>query len=318
MSMLSIVANKEIIAEKIKELDNINFRSSEQLCSYIISSCLKAQYKMMRNVLNKNMLKKRHYSKDTTSKELLDSLYQHLYTHKFAALSDEIFEVQDAIDIYTNGTKNTDKSNNALLLISEELIDTFHFILEYTVLLEEQYQLKLCTDNDNLSVDSLEYYFLGENDFSRRVIKMLEEEGSHIFSFLYNNYLNNNETLNLNSPASMMRINREILRRTNFKDWKVYPDDFYGAFKFTELFELNRKMYVSFFQMFQDSRSLEAVKNLIDSVDRDVKLDIESIGDVFKLVYGTYMGKLEENLRRQREDPRYTGQNEGKVVGFEV
>ena len=84
------------------------------------------------------------------------------------------------------------------------------------------------------------------------------------------------------------------------------------------MFELNRQLYASFFQMMQDERWLKAVKKLIQSTDEKIEININSVKDVFKIVYGVYMGKLSENLRRQKEDPRYTGKQEGNIVGISV
>jgi len=321
MSMLSIIANKNILIEKIKELNDINFDSTSQLASYVINECLKAQYKMVRNVLQKNTLRKRHYSSDINTNDLLDSLYQHIYSHKFIALTDEIYEVKDAINIFKASEENTEKYDNSALLVVEELIDTFHFILEYTATLEEHYQITLC-NKENINFDSLEYYFANENDFSDRVFKMLESEGTHIFSYLVDNKLidvkETNKFKTLADPYKMLRINREIIRKTNFKDWKNYKEDFYSVYKFGEMFELNRQLYASFFQMMQDERWLKAVKKLIQSTDEKIEININSVKDVFKIVYGVYMGKLSENLRRQKEDPRYTGKQEGNIVGISV
>ena len=321
MSLLSIVANKNIIVDKIKELESKKFDSVSNLASYVITECLKAQYSMMRNVLNKNMIAKRHFDSTVKGNELLDTLYQHIYSHNFVALTDEIFEVEDAIDTYKASDKNTEKSKNAKLLVVEELIDTFHFILEYTALLEEHYQLILCENKEAITVDSLTYYMCNENPFSQRVNEMLDQEGTHIFSYLINSkYIDLNITdsnISLASPYKMMKVNREFIRKTNFKDWKVYPSDYYGVYKFSELFELNRQLYASFFQMIQDKKWMEAIKELL--VDTNYDININSTVDTFKVVYGIYMAKNAENIRRQKEDPRYTGQTSGgNIVGVEV
>ena len=72
MSLLSIVANKNIIVDKIKELESKKFDSVSNLASYVITECLKAQYSMMRNVLNKNMIAKRHFDHTVKGNELLE------------------------------------------------------------------------------------------------------------------------------------------------------------------------------------------------------------------------------------------------------
>lgn len=40
--------------------------------------------------------------------------------------------------------------------------------------------------------------------------------------------------------------------------------------------------------------------------------------DALYVIYGVYMAKRSENIRRQHNDPRYTGKSEGSIVGIEV
>lgn len=321
MSLLSIVENKKILVEKIKELEELNFESTSQLASHVINECLKTQYKAVRNVFQKDTIKKRHFSESIKPNELLDSFYQHLYSHKFIALTDEIYEVIDAMDTFLDAEKDSEKYFNASLLIVEELIDTFHFILEYTAELEEHYQITLCA-KENINYNSMLYYFTGENNFSNNVFKMLESEGSHIFSYLIDNkYLDIvkiNKYTHVANPYTMLKINREFVRKTNFKDWKNYKENFYDAYVFGELFELNRQLYACFFQLLQDKTWLSSVYKLIKTEDKNIELNLDSTKDIFKIIYGIYMSKMAENLRRQKEDPRYTGKNEGNIIGINV
>jgi hypothetical protein len=69
--------------------------------------------------------------------------------------------------------------------------------------------------------------------------------------------------------------------------------------------------------MIQDKKWMEAIKELL--VDTNYDININSTVDTFKVVYGIYMAKNAENIRRQKEDPRYTGQTSGgNIVGVEV
>ncbi len=321
MSLLSIVANKELIVKKIKELDNMQFESTSSLGSYVITECLRSQYKMMRNVLNKNMLAKRNLNiSNPEIHELFDTLYQHIYMHNFTALTDEIYEVDDAIENYYKalvGMPDKEKLLNSELLICEEIIDMFHFILEYNALLEEHYQIVLLPQLKHFPMD---YLYIGDSEFSNKVYEMINSEGSHVLSYLvdreYIDLENIESDSNLDEIHTIMKLNRNFIRKCNFKDWKKYPKDFYDTCKFTELFEINRTMYASCFQMLKIW--MHSLEELVQSVDPTITLTDTNMKDFFRILYGVYMAKNAENIRRQNNDPRYTGQSDGEIVGVEV
>jgi hypothetical protein len=312
MSLVSIYSNKEIIADKIKELQSLPFTSDWQLASYVISECMSKQYDMMRNNLNSNMIEKRLFDRYLGGSQLKDSLYQHIYSHNHIALTDEIFEVKDAVIKYFNKLDSGSDTFMTELLILEEYIDTFHFILEYTALLEEHYLISL-VDNNKFTADNLDYYYVGHNRFSRQVNEMIKAEGSHIISYLYDTEQITTELCDNTLLNNMLTLNREFIRQCNFKDWKNYPEDFYSPAKFAELFKLNRDMY---------SLCINGVANYIDTMsfllDQKPAFDSTSIRDILSVMYGLYMAKREENIRRQNNDPRYTGKTEGEIVGIEV
>lgn len=312
MSLVSIYSNKEIIADKIKELQSLPFTSDWQLASYVISECMSKQYEMMRNNLNSNMLEKRMFDRYLGGSQLKDALYQHIYSHNHIALTDEIFEVKDAVIKYFNKLDTGSDTYMTELLILEEYIDTFHFILEYTALLEEHYLISL-VDNNKFTVESLDYYYVENNRFSRQVNEMIKAEGSHIISYLYDTDQINFELCDNTLLNNMLALNREFVRLCNFKDWKTYPEDFYSPAKFAELFKLNRDMY---------ALCINGVANYIDTMsfllDQKPAFDSTSIRDILSVMYGLYMAKREENIRRQNNDPRYTGKTTGEIVGIEV
>jgi hypothetical protein len=312
MSLVSIYSNKEIIADKIKELQSLPFTSDWQLAAYVISECMSKQYEMMRNNLNLNMIEKRFFDQNLCGSRLKDALYQHIYSHNHIALTDEIFEVKDAVTKYFSKLDAGSDTFMTELLILEEYIDTFHFILEYTALLEEHYLISLF-DNNKFTVDNLNYYYVGNNRFSRQVNDMIKVEGSHIISYLYDTNQINTQLSDNTILDNMMKLNREFIRRCNFKDWKKYPEDFYSPAKFAELFKINRDMY---------SLCINGIANYIDTMsfllDQKPVFNSESIKDVLSIMYGLYMAKREENIRRQNNDPRYTGKAEGNIIGIEV
>ncbi|MDD3263436.1 MAG: hypothetical protein PHT94_00910 [Candidatus Nanoarchaeia archaeon] len=322
MSMLSILQNKNIIIEKIKELESYNFDSHSQLAGYVLSQCLKTQYDMMRNNLNSNMIKKRHFNNDVKGYELIKCLYQHIYNHNYIAMNDEIFEVQDAVNNYYNKVKfykNKEDLYNSSLLICEEIIDVFHFILQYTALLEEHYQITLIENKNHFNNSNLEYYYVEDNKFSRQVYEMLLNEGNHIITYLYsNNAINFNiSDISYNyydNYMNLFSLNRDFIRNCNFKDWKQYSDTYYDSMRFGTLFTLNRKMYAACINLIISS--IPFINRMLEN--DNLELDKANKNDVYKFIYGVYMAKNNENIRRQLEDPRYTGKENGTVIGVEV
>ena len=312
MSLVSIYSNKDVIINKIKNLNEQKFDSDLQLMSYVISECLLKQYEMMRKVLNPNMIKKRFFKQELRGNQLKNALYQHIYSHNHIALTDEIFEVKEAITKYNNKLNNNQDTMMAELLILEEYIDTFHFILEYTALLEEHNLITLIS-NKNFTVNTLNYYYVFNNKFSNQVNEMLKYEGYHIISYLYDTDQLNLELDDEFILDNLLKLNREFIRECNFKDWKNYPDDFYSPIKFGKLFKINRDMY---------SLCISGIGNYINTLsflfNPEMTFRCNSLKDVFSAIYGLYMAKREENIRRQNNDPRYTGKDEGEIVGVEV
>lgn len=312
MSLVSIVKNKDIIKEKLNYILNLDV-------NVVLSECLEAQYEMMRENLNQKMIKKRYFNNDLQGKELLNALYQHIYSHNHIALTDEIFEALDANTIKNEKYSKGDDTELTELLVAEELIDMFHFILEYTILLEEHYILVL-EYPENITVDRLSYYYVHKkNSFWRGVLSMLYKESGHILHYINENIKTDNEADRApNSEHSsitdylekLLRNNRDFIRLCNFKDWKQYPENYYSPYVFAELFRINREMYVN---------CVSALSFVFNFLVKYLNVDLQySVENLLKLMYAVYMAKREENIRRQNSDPRYTGKSEGEVVGVEV
>jgi len=310
MSLVSIVKNEDIIKEKLNYILGKDIR-------IVLRECLEAQYDMMRENLNSNMIKKRYFNSNISGKELLNALYQHIYSHNHIALTDEIFETLDANNIKNEKYLKCEDTELAELLIAEEIIDTFHFILEYTILLEEHYLLTL-ENPDKITVDNLPFYYIHKNSFWKGVLAMLYKESNHILHYINENgeveinkiIANSDYFLLINFLKEMLKNNRDFIRLCNFKDWKHYPDNYYSPYLFGELFKINREMYVN---------CVNALSFTFNSLIKYLDVDIEySTENILKLMYAVYMATREENIRRQNNDPRYTGKNEGEVVGVNV
>lgn len=330
MSLVTIIENKDIITNKIDNIRSLNYESTYELCGYVLSECLMKQYEMMRKNLNKNSVSKRFYSQELNGKNLLNAYYQHMYMHNHIALEDEIYEIIEAIEKYNyinmheqDLTTNefNEKFFRRKMLILEEIIDAFHFILEYTDIIEEHYRLQL-TYNTMYNTDMLMRSVTEESKLESDIMYMIQNEGPHIITWLESRQFSTklDQTIkeypwqerNDLHIKSLHRFNRDFIRKINFKDWKNYPEDFYSPSKFGELNEINRMMFSELFMLFENN--MDFLYDLIPNC----KSRSGVMCDIFTNMYGIYMAKREENIRRQNNDPRYTGKTTGEVVGVKA
>ena len=108
MSKVTLLDYKSMIDEKIKYIRNKINTENLQLEDFggtVFSETLVAQYKMMRDYLNRNSLNKRFFSDDLENRELLNAYYSHMYMHNHIAFEDEVFEAIDAINSLKIGEK---------------------------------------------------------------------------------------------------------------------------------------------------------------------------------------------------------------------
>lgn len=314
MSICSIYSNIDKIKEYLKEIDSKKFDSDWLCASFVITDCAVKQYEMKRNYLNINTVNKQALSDDLKGFKYLDHMYQHIYMHNHIAMEDELYEVFDALDKYKNKLLNDKDTTISELLILEEYIDAYHFITELTGTLEEHYLHNLECKNRENSYHSANsnYLFVGSNNFSDKVKILLNEEGSHIISYLYDNDMLselNSEVSDEDCLYNLLRLNRDFIRETNFKDWKQYPDDYFNSAKFGKLYILNRKMY---------GNIIKGIYNSLECIAFMTNKEIKSNSDIFKFIWAVYMTKRDENIRRQKEDKRYKLDNIGEAVGVEV
>lgn len=335
MSKVTLLDYKSMIDEKIKYIRNkVNTENLqlEDLGGIVFSETLEAQYKMMRDYLNRNSLYKRFFSDDLENRELLNAYYSHMYMHNHIAFEDEVFEAIDAINGLNHVDESPEKFKLRKLLVLEELIDIYHFLLEYTCILKEHVLMhvecaKFNETARDFTVDDLEKFLTIDDSFGLEhyedrqynVYDFIRLEGRHIASDVFSYKFSKSTPVSLlglhcvPSWLNMLYLNREFVRNCNFKDWKNYPENFYNAIKFAELTNITRKMYYLFMQIFSYYNHYANVL-----YDDEPKFTSYNYVDSLQLIYGIYMAKRSENIRRQADDPRYTGRNNGKVVGIEV
>lgn len=335
MSKVTLLDYKSMIDEKIKYIRNKINTENLQLEDFggtVFSETLVAQYKMMRDYLNRNSLNKRFFSDDLENRELLNAYYSHMYMHNHIAFEDEVFEAIDAINSLNQVNIPSDKFKLKKLLVLEELIDIYHFLLEYTCILKEHILMQVeCIKfnedaKDFTSLDLEKFLTIDDNfgleryeDRQYNVFDFIRLEGKHIASDVFSARSSKSTPASLldihymSSWLDLLRLNREFIRNCSFKDWKNYPEDFYNAVRFAILTNITRKMYYLFIQIFSYYNHYANVL-----YDDEPVFTSYNYNDTLQLIYGIYMAKRFENIRRQEDDPRYTGRDSGKVVGIET
>ena len=351
MSLVSILKNTDdIAAEKTKIFHDTAKLDCKETIQYVMKRCLLQQYDLMRTSMNQNMIDKRHFNPELKGKELIDALYQHIFSHNFIAYNDELFEVYEALEKRVNlRNKYHDflakpKENLAAEipegfvrdfilvegLVIEEIIDVFHFLLEYIILLEELNQIMLLDSIDDLTVNDLHRYYVdchNGNIFYKSVVEMLDGEASHLASDIFDLFTDwveskhfDNEyyygyDIDNNDFIKYVKCNRDFVRNTNFKDWKQYDvKSFYNQAQLTKLFDITRTMTKQLFTVLMKMTynfSEIPESNILNPCPEDVKSTIVTLGAI-------YNSKRNENKRRQLNDPRYKINNTGEIVGEAV
>jgi len=187
--------------------------------------------------------------------------------------------------------------------------------------------IKYNENGKDFTLDDLEKFLTIDDSFGLEfysdrqydVFDFIRFEGKHIATDIFLQKYSENEPLsflnsyNIPSWINLLRLNREFIRKCNFKDWKNYPKDFYDAVRFAELTNITRKMYYLFIEIFSFYNHYGNVL-----YNDEPRFNIYNLGDTLQLIYGIYMAKRTENIRRQTNDPRYTGENTGKIIGVDV
>lgn len=355
MSLVTVLLNKNKIEEKLK--NNINLYKDDDfnklILDQLIRECLLMQYHLLSDHLAKNSLNKRNYKDDLSGNDLVFSYYTHHYKHNNIALNDECLETITAYEKYMKFTEDIrfftkeefeNKLDNKLFLILEEIIDMFHFILQYNIFLEEHMHLTLLDDDvkNSISQKSLSRYISNDTKYNYILNETLKIEAAHINTYLLNelNVLNigvdksklTDEAF-INKCLDIFKINQDFVRTTAFKDWKNYENTYYTPAKFTELFNINRLMYKNMMELLlifinkhHDIlvKRIEHLFNVNNYFNEGTTYMTAYKYTEYKLflivafINAIYMSKNEENIRRQKEDPRYTGRKEGNILGVKA
>lgn len=321
MSLVSILKNADSIREeKIKLKQLTSGLDDASVIQYIISRCLEQQYKIMRTKYNQNMINKRHFDKNLSGYALIDALYQHIFSHNYIAYNDELFEVWDALKERNTSTEYHTNPEKKLLidgLVIEEVIDVFHFLLEYIILLEEFSCIMLMNDVDVINVLHLDSIYVDCNNslIYNNTTEMLNKESAHLASEIIetdNRIKANDSSLIPSNFTEFVNTNRQFIRNTNFKDWKEYDiKAYYNHAQISKLFYITRNMVKDFVVMMKEHTQYF---NMIDD-ERVKNENSDSIVDAVICLGAIYNAKLAENYRRQESDPRYKLNATGEIVG---
>jgi hypothetical protein len=239
--------------------------------------------------------------------------YQHQYLHNNAAVFDEYFELVDAYEKFNSNIKDRYKS---MLLVFEESIDILHFATEYCLLFLEH--SVLCDDTRQTTFPT---DIFNNNDFKELVISESDKMIEH-WQF-------NNINLAKEEDIPFLRMIRNIIRNTAWKDWRKYAQNYYTTALFDQLFDKSFKLvYGCYEEIYKFAGAnkdlfLTYLKEVFPSYDFDdvsKDYDYNIFINTFSMyfMYGCYVSKNWVNMQRQIEDPRYTGKDFGDIIGVEV
>lgn len=257
----------------------------------LLFNCLQMQANLLRKYYNKKVIEEKLYlPKDEPIKKVINYYYKHVYIHNFLALHDELFEINNAFDVVSNYNKNAD-------LLIEEIIDVFHFVLQYVVFIKENMVLyetmqnnltldgfsKLIIDREN-STEEEKKFFIDFNDSLK-----LESKAMETASKTNQYYVHEYDTSEHSILFRMIKYNRDILRHLNWKHWKDYSEDFYDILKFSYMLDLNRKIFNNLYSL---------LERTVTNKHYTAQKDLNNMS-VYELFFIFYVSKNIENAMRQ-------------------
>jgi len=334
MSLITLLDTKDIvkdcitaIVENFDNKESISFVKDPNILTKELINIYKLQYNLIFTYYNKSTAKKVGHSSETNNtlgkNRVLEYYYQHQFLHNTSAIVDEVFEQYDALNSLACKKSDQDKTYREFLLFLEESIDIVHFAVEYGCLFAEH---AVMLDKDIKDFPKCIYEDI---NFKNEVIEQisrwtdgmnLEKNVSpNIASKLTDNYADH--------ALYVMKNVRKLIRNFAFKDWKIYPEDYYTKEKLEDLFKLSQNviasvyniiLYVSLSNADLFCRYVEEVFGTHRDIIREQLNNPDNYILIYHLAYGCYVAKNYVNARRQIDDPRYTMKDFGTIIGVEV
>lgn len=347
MSLITLLNTKSIVADSIST--NLDFKRLENDITYdeintskyennlnkrlidMLKKIFDLQYNLIFTYYNKNTVNKAYFgeikSTNLSAKKELEYYYQHQYLHNHAAIFDEIFEQKDAVNALYNPMLKYDKKYGKYLLFLEESIDILHFAVEYGCLFAEHLVLLEDLEYTKKAFPCCIYEDEGFRDrVSKKIHNLLDMN-----NIKYSNISKHTSSVidGEGFVESIFRDCRDIMRTYAFKDWKVYPEDFYNRDKLETLFSkvitLIYRLYNFIYKLSDDFGTMfdRYVREVFMNVDfRYIQANkrFRNFISVFyiDLIYGCYVAKNWINMQRQTSDPRYNAKHFGEIIGVEV
>lgn len=353
MSLITLLDTKQLVKDSINAVRDLNqaFSNEEkfalptqvslkQLAKNDIytelSNIYELQYNLIYTFYNSKTVQKVCHTKKTNAKlgfkKVLEYYYQHQFLHNTAAILDELYEQKDALDDIKQAEEdnNDEKKYRAFLLFLEESIDVMHFAVEYGCLFAEHYALLNQSED---TVDERTFKFpeilYDNSDFKVFVTDLIKKwcndinSESEILKSDLGEKMSADESIEEN-----IRQVRTLIRNFAFKDWKVYKDDFYDGDKLVKLFGMSLKIISNLYNLIvfitnKNHNCWKRYMSYVFGVDENSPYFNSSDSDFNKvlishLAYGCYVAKNWINMQRQQEDPRYTGQDFGRIIGVSI
>lgn len=350
MSLITLLETKDTTLKSIKAIrgsdlfsdfvDNESYESYDQEKVYkdmlsAFRNILKLQYNLIftyynPRTLNKFICNSQYYTLDK------NLYYQHQYLHNNAAIFDEIFEQIDAITRLCTPLASGDHTFKSYLLFNEETIDILHFAAEYLCLTAE-HQTIISNPKWSKEFESDSRLIHTDEEFRTDVLKKIDQTidfYANKANFYPEKMVRDKYSSDVQYSADcsvLFQFCRVILRNTNFKDWKVYPEDWFNTDRFITINTFATKIITTLYKQvyFHMNRNKELfylyLTEILGKKDpllkkvKETKILDKFIEQNFTyFIYGWYVSKNWINMQRQEEDPRYTGKDFGKIIGVRV
>lgn len=342
MSLMTLLDTKNIVRESIEavsklgwSLTNTKEENLSKVKEMIVKETLELvreevkrifalQYSLINTYYNRQTIKKvpvRYFEETIGRKRALEYFYQHQFIHNNTAVIDEVYEQHDAYKEILSA-EDDEKAYRAFLLFIEESIDVLHFVVEYGCYFAEHicFLRHLHEDSSIEDLFNLDSFSAEVQDELKELLGAIDFEAAGMFG--------PQRLIENSDDKDIIEGVRNLIRVFPFKDWKVYPEDFFNEEKLTQYFHKSIELAANVYRSVL-SISCENI-DLFNRYSREVfdlsetngfiheDFDLFNFSLIQHMIYGCYVAKNWVNMQRQEEDPRYTGKSFGKIIGVKV
>jgi hypothetical protein len=283
-----------------------------------------------------------------STNEVSDRWFTFLYETTLKASLDEIFEIQDAFDGYNNVLNNytwnealdqIKKSDDDIYtndndyrlskeiirrepqyrkykyLVVEEIIDLFHFFLQFITIVEEHKLSNIyLLEHDKITNTTFYDYIINPKNetFINETYTMLSLKSTHIKNDYFLDFYCSNCSDLSTRLLLLVKYARDLMRKIKWKPWKNYPDNYYDTTILGNITESARYNYKELLHFFYDIiKGTPELSVIEDKHISDYIIGFNEIKEYIRnnplcttitMLYIIYMSKNKENIERQNNN----------------